>query len=364
MKFVLVYLFTLFFLSHQGIAQQQISHKTWKLVERESESIFFSNHERSKKKALKSRIINEIKSKGIIDNLIQGKYEGADFINLLLSSNSFSKELDECLQVHENQKLCTELIITEELKLLRSLSYLDDLAVLILSAYIEQDQKKLYWIKQKNISLKNYFLTLSQTEKVYLKNNTHLEATLLAKRNYRKQHPVWGNITPRQELYLNYNFIEIKILSQILIKTQERMLAQQAFIAWDFDGDGTIDESFKTPESWKYDLALTILDYTIQQETLSQGKLANHQITKQHLLMAASELGLVKEAMLQELVTLPDFKKPKSDKPELYLRALWAISKTALLAIPGGIYFILPIIVIETVVEHELEKKKDKPRVI
>ncbi len=330
----------------------------WKLIAREPAPLA-----KKVRAANRNNLIKELKEQGHLTLLSTGKLTAVEFINTAIHSKVYTDDLVECLRIHEDSKLCQQLILKDLIQKLRALKIIDDVAVLILKAHIEENKPQLQWLKHKQIDLPSYYNTVAQVEKFYLKNQTEIYATILSQKNFKKKVSIWGFITPRQELYLHYNFIEIKLMAQILIKAQARILAHSAFIAWDFDGDGVLDEQFKTPDSWKYDMALNILDLTIKQETVSQGILANQNISKQHLLMASSELGLMNEAMIQEIMKLPDFKKPKSGKTEMYLRALWVVGKTALVLIPGGVYFILPIVIIETVIENKMKQKEDKPRV-
>jgi hypothetical protein len=337
----------------------------WKLITRENDSIIKDARQllNIKKSKDLGKFHAEIQNLEILTQLINGKLTAKQFLKELTASAPFYYEMQQCISIHENNSLCLQLILNDYLIFLRAINTLDDVACLILKAHIDQNKKQLQWLKNKNLDLTSYFLTLNQVEKSYLKNHSIIQPAILSQRSFRLKHPIWGKITPRQELYLNYNLIEIRFMAKLLVLAQERILAHSAFIAWDFDGDGIIDEKFQTPESWKYDMALNILDFTIEKETLSQGLLANQQISKQQLLMAASELGLVNEQMIKEMITLPDFKKIKSPKAEMYIRALWSVGKTAIAVVPGGIYFILPIVLIETMVENHLKKKQDKPRV-
>lgn len=359
MKVFLLHSLFFLFLSFQVNAQE------WKLIAREPESItqnvkIFSKNQ---KKAAKNKIIKELNNLNHLSLLIEGKYSASEFINIIINTNSYNDELTKCLLVHVEVSTCQQLILKNLVLLLRASKVIDDVASLILLAHVNNNKKQLQWLNHKQIDLPSYLSTLNQVERSYLKNQSEILPTILSHRSFRQKVSVWGNITPRQQLYLSYSFIEIKFMAQTLLKAQNAMLAHSVFLSYDNDGDGVIDEQIKIPDPRKHDRAVEVLDDIINKESTSQGILTNQHISKAHLMMAASELGLVSELMVEELLNLPSFKMPKSGKSEMYIRALWAVGKTALVLIPGGVYFILPIIIVEIVVENHLKKKENKPRV-
>lgn len=324
----------------------------WPLVEREGESTLrtASQLEKISKKWDQTSVLSTLEERGILDSLTKGEKTARDLLVDLLKLPE-SKCSDHC-----------EGYLKDMIYYLRAKDQIDDTAGLILLAYAKKNTKQLSWLKKKNLDLPSYVLTLKGVERSRGFLNAPMETSILTKRTERVNLKPWGKVSPRQELFLRYNIFEIKALANILVKTQKRLLAQRISIVVDYEGDEEDDEIIDVGPAEKYRFAHKMLTLEIAQETMSQGMLAGSAPTGPHLIMATSELGHVEEDVLAELMNMPELKAKKNNKTKLYLNALWSIGKTGLMAIPGGVYFILPIVIIESYAQgKKLKEAKNAP---
>lgn len=328
------------------------SWASWPLVERERESALasISKLEKNSKKWDETSVLNTLDERGVLSALHKGE-------------KSAKEILVEFLKLPERK--CSDNcsgFFKEMIYYLRAKNQIDDTAGLILLAYATKNTKQLSWLQKKNLDLPAYLMTLKSIERSREFLNAPLESSILIENSPKVKVKPWGKITARQELFLRYNIFEIKALSNILVKTQKRILAQKISIVVDYEDDGEEDEVIDVGPAEKYRFAHKMLTLEIAQETMSQGMLAGSAPTGPQLIMATSELGHVEESVLSELMNMPELQAKKNDKTKLYLNALWSIGKTGLMAIPGGVYFILPIVIIESYAQgKKLKEAKNAP---
>lgn len=326
----------------------------WPLVEREPESSLATPRKLKKiaKNLSKTSLPSELKSSKLLADLQEGRVSARDFVDEVTALNYFKQEMSECLEIaseDEYRPTDCRLYITKDIVLyLRSQEEIDDTAGLILLAHIKQDQKQLSWLNSRALDIPSHLRTLEGLSKSLARKNMKPEATILSARQQRRQVRPWGKISPRQELFLKYNLFEIKVLTEILERTQKRISAAKVSIIVDYDGNGEADETIAVSPSERYRFAQNMLKLELLKETGPEGFLPHAQVEGPHMIMASSELGFISEDVLKQLISMPELKAKKSEKGKVYLNALWSIGKAGLLAIPGGIYLALPIVIIES----------------
>ncbi len=327
---------------------------SWPLIEREPESILATTRKlnRVAKKVSKTSLPAELKNKKFIADLQEGRVSAKDFAMELLGFNSIKRSINDCIEVVKDDEyrpaFCQESILKDIVLYLRSQKQIDDTAGLILLAYIKQDRKQLNWLGNRALDIPSYLRTLEGLSKSLERKEVRPTPTLLAQREQRRNVKPWGRITPRQELFLKYNLFEIKVLNEILERTQKRIAAAKISIIVDYDGNGEADETIAVSPSERYRFAQNMLKLELVKETSPDGFLPRASVEGPHLIMASSELGFIDEAVLKQLTSMPELKSKKAQKGKIYLNALWSIGKAGLLAIPGGIYLALPIVIIES----------------
>ncbi len=328
----------------------------WPLVEREIESALATNSKLSKLQAewAEKGLGEELEQNGILEKLQSGEIRAQVFIEILKKTNSLQSALHHCF----NPFGCEKGALKEAVLYLRSIKEIDDTAGLILLAHVKNNKKQLNWLQHRKLDLPDYINTLKGIERSRTSLNAVLEGSSLTSRKRRVSVKPWGKISPRQELFLKYDLFEIKVLTGILEKTQKRITADSIAIIVDFDGDGSTDETIPVSPAERYRFAHKMLTLEVENETLSQGFLAGKAVAGPHLIMAASEMGLVNEQILNELIQMPELQNKKSEKGKMYLNALWSIGKAGLMAVPGGIYFVLPIVIVESYFSAQKEKEK------
>jgi hypothetical protein len=94
---------------------------------------------------------------------------------------------------------------------------------------------------------------------IRIKNGIAETPSLLSNKPFFQKSKVWGKITARQELYLNYNVFEMKSLSLMLENMEKQITSKYAARIFDYDGDGTIDLTVESTPEDKYDDAFDIL---------------------------------------------------------------------------------------------------------
>lgn len=298
-----------------------------------------------------SGILEVMKEKNLLVSLQKGEKGAKSFLEALLPLENKNCTLSSCKS-----------FLKDMVYYLRAKKEIDDTAGLILLAHIKQNKKQLNWLANKKLDLPTYLMTLRSVERTRANLGLSTDATILATRKQRVKLKPWGKVSPRQELFLRYSIFEIKALTEILSKTQKRLTAQKISIVVEYEDDGLQDEVIDVGPSEKYRFAHKMLKLEIAQETMSQGFLAGTAPTGPHLLMAASEMGQVDEVILAELMNMPELKAKKSEKGKLYLNALWSVGKAGLMAVPGGIYLILPIVVIESYFQgKKMKETKNAP---
>lgn len=327
---------------------------SWPLIEREPESILATARKikRVARKVSKTSIPAELRNKKLISDLQEGRVSAKDFAIELLAFNSIKRSINDCIEVATDDEyrpaFCQEAILKDVVLYLRSQKQIDDTAGLILLAHINQDRKQLNWLSNRALDIPSYLRTLEGLSKSLERKEITLTATLLAQRNQRRNIKPWGRITPRQELFLKYNLFEIKVLNEILERTQKRIAAAKISIIVDYDGNGEADETIAVSPAERYRFAQNMLKLELVKETSPDGFLPRASVEGPHLIMASSELGFIDEAVLKQLTSMPELKSKKAQKGKIYLNALWSIGKAGLLAVPGGIYLALPIVIIES----------------
>lgn len=327
---------------------------SWPLIEREPESILATARKikRVAKKVSKTSIPTELRNKKLISDLQEGRVSAKDFTIELLAFNSIKRSINDCIEVATDDEyrpaFCQEAILKDVVLYLRSQKQIDDTAGLILLAHINQDRKQLNWLGNRALDIPSYLRTLEGLSKSLERKEVTPKATLLAQRNQRRNIKPWGRITPRQELFLKYNLFEIKVLNEILERTQKRIAAAKISIIVDYDGNGEADETIAVSPAERYRFAQNMLKLELVKETSPDGFLPRASVEGPHLIMASSELGFIDEAVLKQLTSMPELKSKKAQKGKIYLNALWSIGKAGLLAFPGGIYLALPIVIIES----------------
>lgn len=326
----------------------------WPLVEREPESSLATPNKlkRIAKNLGKSSLPNDLKNSKIILDLQEGRVSARDFASEVMALKYFKSEVSECIEMLPDDEYrpdeCRQYISEDIVLYLRSQKEIDDTAGLILLAHIKQDKKQLSWLTSRGLDIPSYLRTLEGLQKSLERKEVKPEPTMLAARKQRRHVKPWGRISPRQELFLKYNLFEIKVLTEILERTQKRIAAAKISIVVDYDGNGEADETIAVSPSERYRFAQNMLKLELVKETGPEGFLPYASVEGPHMIMASSELGFIKEDVLKQLVNMPELKSKKSQKGKLYLNALWSIGKAGLLAIPGGIYLALPIVIIES----------------
>jgi hypothetical protein len=326
----------------------------WPLIERESESVLARENKlkRIAKNISKTTLPTELRNKKFILDLQEGRISARDFSSELTQFNYFKREMIDCIEVSRDDEyrpeFCQEAILQEIVLYLRSQKEIDDTAGLILLAHIKQNKKQLNWLASRALDIPSYLRTLEGLSKSLERKGVKPESTFFASRKQRRNVKPWGRITPRQELFLKYNLFEIKVLNEILERTQKRIAAAKISIIVDYDGNGEADETIAVSPSERYRFAQNMLKLELVKETSPDGFLPRASVEGPHMIMASSELGFIDEAILKQLANMPELKSKKAQKGKIYLNALWSIGKAGLLAIPGGIYLALPIVIIES----------------
>lgn len=340
----------------------------WPLVEREAESILARGPKlkRISKNISKTTLPAELKKKKVILDLQEGRVSAKDFASEVSALNYFKREMVSCIEISKDDEyrpeFCQEYLLKEVVLYLRSQNEIDDTAGLILLAHITQNKKQLSWLSTRALDIPSYLRTLEGLSKSLERKNVKPEATLLSTRKQRRNVKPWGRITPRQELFLKYNLFEIKVLTEILERTQKRIAAAKISIVVDYDGNGDADETIAVSPSERYRFAQNMLKLELVKETGPDGFLPHATVEGPHMIMASSELGFIDEAVLKQLINMPELKSKKAQKGKVYLNALWSIGKAGLLAIPGGIYLALPIVIIESYIQgKKAQEAKNAP---
>ena len=357
--FRIPFLFTLCLSFLASITTTLAQDFRWPLVEREIGSSYLSpkSLKRSIKFWEKRKLHLSIHENQTMNLLAQGKISSQELLAHLFTNSVIQNEIDLCTNDDESKKPdCQKNIIESAIHYIRGKLWIDDTAVLIIFAYLKQNRQQLGFLESKKLDLLGHYENTYSLKKLRERNNLPLEKSFFVDQKYKSKLKPWGKITPRQELLLNYHYYEIKILTELIERTEKRMQAQNICIQVDYEGDGEVDEQIEIDSAEKYRFAQKMLTIEKDQASHSQGFLAGHYIKDMHLLMAASEIK-VPENIITELMKFPGIKWKKEKKGEIYLKALWSIGKTALISMPGGIYFVLPIIAIETY--FQTQKMKD-----
>lgn len=326
----------------------------WPLVQREAESVLAKESKLARivKNKKKTNLPQELKKTTLINDLQSGKLHARDFVSEFSNFSSVKEEVSECLEINSDdeyrEEFCVEEILKENVLYLRAQKEIDDTAGLILIAHITKNQKQLNWLGARALDIPSYLHTLEGLERSLTRKEKKVEATLLSQRDQRRNVKPWGKIAPRQEIFLKYNFIEIKVLNEIMERTQKRIAAAKISILVEYENDGQIDETIEVPPAERYKFAQNKLKLELIEETKANGFLPNATVEGPHLIMASSELGFIDEGILKELINMPELKSKKSEKGKMYLNAIWSVGKAGLLAVPGGIYLALPIVIIES----------------
>ncbi len=326
----------------------------WPLIEREAESSLATTRKlnRINKSLSKSTLKSDLIKSKLLQDLQEGRVSASDFASEVTQLNYFKQKINDCIHVNPEDEYrpadCQKFISEDIVYYLRANNHIDDTAGLILLAHIKQDRKQLSWLATRALDIPSYLRTLEGLSKSLERKEVKPTSTMLASRDQRRRVKPWGKISPRQELFLKYNLFEIKVLTEILERTQKRIAAAKIAIIVDYDGNGDIDETIDVSPSERYRFAQNMLKLELVKETGPDGFLPHASVEGPHMIMASSELGFISEDVLKQLIQMPELKAKKSEKGKVYLNALWSIGKAGLLAVPGGIYLILPIVVIES----------------
>lgn len=310
----------------------------------------------------KSRLINETENNKIYseitNNYIFYQFDRFAFLDHLLKESSIVDSISSCK--HQLKINCTQKILRESINLAYSSNHLDDVSFLILKDAINfyktfdqnRDVEDLEILQDKfkkmlPLDIKKY----AQKRKLVSLKKPLLEsikAYPLSDKGFRT-----NKHTPRQFLYLRYSETQIKKLSEIVAKMNERFLSDSAYLSF-----GENDKIELSPEE-KYRAAKKLLKITLNKEK-SKGILAGTNPSYTDMLTAALETGDLPSELVSELTNHEEFKAAKKDYKKL-LHFAYGIGKTVLLSTPGiGMYAILPIMVIEAVMQSKTQKDKNE----
>ena len=338
----------------------QTINMSWPLVERENGSFYNKKYQQrfASKFWTKNHFFERENIKWSVSMLSQGKITALNLLREFNNDELVRMRIEECNSEVETIKIsiCRKNILRELNALLRANNFIDDTCTIIIDSYIEKDKKRISILNSKELDLPEHHGNMMYLKELRILNNLTNSPSLFVKKDFVRNVSPWGKISARQDLFLNYQIIEVKILSSLLSKTTDRINASVMVTQIDFEGDGIFDETIPIDQSKKTTRSFEILSEEIIKETASDGQLANQKVKHLHLLLAANETT-VPDGVIEVLMKFPNIEWKKENKHKIYLMALWSIGKTALFATPGGIYFILPIIVVESIFEMKAEQK-------
>ncbi len=288
------------------------------------------------------------------------------FLFKILDIEEVKLQVKDCvnfinLQTDEPLKFCREEVLKNIFYYLRANNYIDDTAAVLLLGKTSGSSKVKSLLNKKDIL--SYSDSMIKVQKKYLENTKLdrdgiLPATLNQK-EYLRDFYYLKKLTPRQNLFLKYNYIEIRYLGKLYIEFNKMMNAQNAGIFWDYDGDGKEDKIYSLDPADKYKLALKMILLTLEKENQTGGILEGKQPSMLELMSAANELGYISDEVLKELIEIPSLYKKKVPKWKIALKITARIGKGIVMAIPGvNLYAIIPIVLVESYFEGKKYQKR------
>ncbi len=222
------------------------------------------------------------------------------------------------------------------------------------------------FLKKGKSDFSQYILSLNSLQRRFRKyrpenQDVKIHSPLERKNFYRHYDGFKGKLSPRQALYLRYDYLQIKKMAEIMTEANQNILAMKSGIGFDDDGDGVWERVYPTPEGENYIDACIVYKRTLGHYTKPSEILKGKSPTNLDMLTAALESGMINEDLLISLMKSETFKVPKIDKLKAWKDSSLRIGKFLLLSSSTiGLYAILPIVLIESYSEGIKQRDKDR----
>ncbi|MCT4642165.1 MAG: hypothetical protein N4A33_07670 [Bacteriovoracaceae bacterium] len=289
-----------------------------------------------------------------IFNSFTSKTTHQDFINSFLKIEKINKQYNRCkLNPDNSDKYCLRLSLQKIIYYGYSRKYLDATATMILLSKFTYKKGKY------SGGLDSYASKIHLLQKSYTKNQkdtTNYSLSPLSDKKYLKSFGKLKKLTPRQSTLLRYNYSQIKFMGKIMQDFEQRVLAINSGVFFDFDGDGKQDETYIFDEAEKYRLSVKLLKLELEKKSHTGEVFEGNKPDFHDLLVASSELGLINNEALAQMIEMPYLYEQKVSPWIKVGNITWEIGKSIAMAMPGiNLFAIIPIVLVESI-----KSSKDK----
>ena len=223
-------------------------------------------------------------------------------------SQALAPRLSACnsSEEQENDPDCSQRLYEEAYLVARSTGLIDDVILVLLNEQLK-DGKSSPSISEYRSAADG----LGATRKAALGNaSEEMSPALTERKPYPQKARTLSHLSPRERLYLLYNPIQIRDLSDIFTRTLKIMDAKSADISIQLRDDSapiTVDLS----EGEIFRLAIDLMKRALMQEEQS-GFLKGTQPKMIDLIAAAEETGAISGSLIADVLKIPELDDPKS----------------------------------------------------
>lgn len=268
-------------------------------------------------------------------------------------SQIFAPRLNACVssQDQEDEYDCSQRLFEEAYLVARSNGLIDDVILVLLNEQLK-DGKSAPSIADYRSAADG----LATTRKAALGNaSEEMSPALTERKPYPQKARKLSHLSPRERLYLLYNPIQIRDLSDIFTRTLKIMDAKSADISIQLRDDSapiTVDLS----EGEIFRLAIDLMKRALMQEE-QNGFLKGTQPKMIDLIAAAEETGAISGSLIADVLKIPELNDPKSSMLKKTGAILEQMGRIALISNPvTQIYGLVGFMFIDAIQESH---KKD-----
>lgn len=284
-----------------------------------------------------------------IDNILEQlttRMNSIDVFRLMIQTDSLKPRYQFCKKSKEDRRCLIEALETPIIYSF-AINEIDNTSAVILLNKLYNSKRAKY-----TGTLSSYTHKVKLLRKSYLKRQDKItNNSPLSIKKYSKKIKKLKHLSPRQYTLLRYNYSEIKQMGKVMQKFEQRVLANEAGLYFDYDGDGENDENYVLDEAEKYRMSVKLIK--IELEKLSQtGQVFHDKKPSFHdLLVASNELGLISDNDLGQMVELPFLYEKKKSAWVKAGKITWEVGKGVIMAIPGiNLFSIIPIVLVESII--------------